>query len=80
MTPSGSSSKVASAPGHTVASKRLLPWLVAVAFFMESLDTTILNTAVPAISAALHVGPLSMKAVLASYTLSLAGLFRSAAG
>jgi EmrB/QacA subfamily drug resistance transporter len=53
-------------------SKRLLPWLVAVAFFMESLDTTILNTAVPAISAALHVVPLSMKAVLASYTLSLA--------
>src|SRR6202167_4937100 len=54
------------------ASKRLLPWLVAVAFFMESLDTTILNTAVPAISTALHVAPLSMKAVLASYTLSLA--------
>jgi EmrB/QacA subfamily drug resistance transporter len=54
------------------ASKRLLPWLVAFAFFMESLDTTILNTAVPAISAALHVKPLSMKAVLASYTLSLA--------
>jgi EmrB/QacA subfamily drug resistance transporter len=54
------------------ASKHLLPWLVAVAFFMESLDTTILNTAVPAISAALHVTPLSMKAVLASYTLSLA--------
>src|SRR6202041_1783512 len=53
-------------------SKLLLPWLVAVAFFMESLDTTILNTAVPAISEALHVGPLSMKAVLASYTLSLA--------
>src|SRR5580698_5481094 len=54
------------------ASKRLLPWLVAVAFFMESLDTTILNTAVPTVSEALHVGPLSMKAVLASYTLSLA--------
>jgi EmrB/QacA subfamily drug resistance transporter len=54
------------------AAKRILPWLVAVAFFMESLDTTILNTAVPAISAALGVAPLSMKAVLASYTLSLA--------
>jgi len=53
-------------------SKRLLPWLVAVAFFMESLDTTILNTAVPAIAAALRVAPLSMKAVLSSYTLSLA--------
>jgi EmrB/QacA subfamily drug resistance transporter len=39
---------------------------------MESLDTTILNTGVPTIAAALHVAPLSMKSVLASYTLSLA--------
>jgi EmrB/QacA subfamily drug resistance transporter len=61
-----------SSSGPSEASKRLLPWLVAVAFFMESLDTTILNTAVPAISSALGVAPLSMKAVLASYTLSLA--------
>ena len=52
--------------------KQLLPWLVAVAFFMEALDTTILNTAVPTIARALNVAPLSMKAVLASYTLSLA--------
>jgi EmrB/QacA subfamily drug resistance transporter len=54
------------------SSKRLVPWLIAVAFFMESLDTTILNTAVPTMAAALHVAPLSMKSVLASYTLSLA--------
>ena len=54
------------------AIKRLLPWLVAVAFFMQSLDTTILNTAVPAIAQAMDVTPLSMKSVLASYTLSLA--------
>ena len=54
------------------SSARLLPWLVAVAFFMESLDTTILNTAVPTIAEALKVAPLSMKSVLASYTLSLA--------
>jgi EmrB/QacA subfamily drug resistance transporter len=52
--------------------KRLLPWLVAVAFFMQSLDTTILNTAIPAIAGALDVAPLSMKSVMASYTLSLA--------
>lgn len=39
---------------------------------MESLDTTILNTAVPVVSEALNVAPLSMKSVLASYTLSLA--------
>ena len=56
----------------SAATKRLLPWLVAVAFFMESLDTTILNTAVPTIATALRVAPLSMKAVLSSYTLSLA--------
>src|ERR1700675_3944939 len=54
------------------SSKRLLPWIVAVAFLMESLDTTILNTAVPTIAEALRVVPLSMKAVLSSYTLSLA--------
>jgi EmrB/QacA subfamily drug resistance transporter len=59
-------------PPVTAAARRLLPWLVAVAFFMESLDTTILNTAVPVIAAALKVAPLSMKSVLASYTLSLA--------
>ena len=52
--------------------KRLLPWLVAVAFFMQSLDTTILNTAVPAIALAMDVTPLNVKSVLASYTLSLA--------
>src|SRR5580765_5148477 len=39
---------------------------------MESLDTTILNTAVPSIAAALHIAPLSMKVALTSYTLSLA--------
>jgi EmrB/QacA subfamily drug resistance transporter len=59
-------------PSLSATSKRLVPWLIAVAFFMESLDTTILNTAVPTMAAALHVAPLSMKSVLASYTLSLA--------
>ena len=53
-------------------SKRFLPWLVAIAFFMESLDTTVLNTAVPTMARALHESELSMKAVLASYALSLA--------
>jgi EmrB/QacA subfamily drug resistance transporter len=63
---------VSSSPSPEDSGKRLLPWLVAVAFFMEALDTTILNTAVPTIALALGVSPLSMKAVLASYTLSLA--------
>src|SRR5271155_4667269 len=72
MTSSESVSVTAAPPGYSAASKKLLPWLVAVAFFMESLDTTILNTAVPAVAAALKVAPLSMKSVLSSYTLSLA--------
>jgi len=61
-----------SAPLPIDSIKRLLPWLVAVAFFMESLDTTILNTAVPTIAEALRIAPLSMKAALTSYTISLA--------
>jgi EmrB/QacA subfamily drug resistance transporter len=56
------------------AAKAFLPWLVAVAFFMQALDTTILNTAVPVVAKALNVAPLSMRSVLASYALSL-GVF-----
>jgi MFS family permease len=49
-----------------------LPWVVATALFMEQLDSTIVNTAVPSMAASLHVTPLSLKAVAASYILSLA--------
>lgn len=52
--------------------KRYLPWLVAIALFMEHLNATILNTAIPAIAASLDVTPLSLKAVVSSYVLSLA--------
>jgi EmrB/QacA subfamily drug resistance transporter len=52
--------------------KTYLPWVVAVALFMEQLDTTIVNTAVPAMAQSLQVTPLSLKAVVASYILSLA--------
>lgn len=67
---------VDAAPAHAKAAAPLslgiLPWLVAVALFMENLDATILNTAVPTMSANLGVEPLSLKSVLTSYTLSLA--------
>ncbi len=52
--------------------KRFLPWVVASALFMEQLDSTIVNTAVPAMAASLQVTPLSLKAVVTSYILSLA--------
>lgn len=54
------------------ATKRYLPWVVATALFMEQLDSTIVNTAVPSMAASLHVTPLSLKAVVTSYILSLA--------
>lgn len=52
--------------------KKYLPWVVATALFMEQLDATIVNTAVPAMAASLQVTPLSLKAVVTSYILSLA--------
>jgi EmrB/QacA subfamily drug resistance transporter len=55
-----------------IIAKRYLPWVVATVLFMEQLDSTIVNTAVPAMAASLHVEPLSLKAVVASYILSLA--------
>ncbi len=59
-------------PMDTAQIKRYLPWVVATALFMEQLDSTIVNTAVPAMAASLQVTPLSLKAVVASYILSLA--------
>ena len=52
--------------------KTYLPWVVATALFMEQLDATIVNTAIPSIAASLHVTPLSLKSVVTSYILSLA--------
>jgi EmrB/QacA subfamily drug resistance transporter len=52
--------------------KRYLPWVVAIALFMEQLDSTIVNTAVPSMAASLQVTPLSLKAVVSSYIMSLA--------
>lgn len=51
---------------------KLLPWLVATAFFMQMLDGTILNTALPAIAASLGEHPLSMHYVVVAYMLTVA--------
>jgi len=52
--------------------RRYLPWIVATAMFMEQLDSTIINTAVPYIAENLNATPLSIKSVISSYILSLA--------
>ncbi|MBO9593646.1 MAG: DHA2 family efflux MFS transporter permease subunit [Niabella sp.] len=51
---------------------RYLPWIAALAIFMQSLDGTILNTALPSIAADLHRSPLNMQSIIVSYVLILA--------
>lgn len=51
-----------------------LPWLAAIAFFMQSLDNTILNTAIPTIAESLNCTPLAMRAAVVSYALTVAML------
>jgi EmrB/QacA subfamily drug resistance transporter len=59
-------------PALDARAKRTLLWLIAFSFFMQMLDSTIVNTAAPSIADALRVSPLSIKTALISYTLSLA--------
>ncbi|MDE1010967.1 MAG: DHA2 family efflux MFS transporter permease subunit [Paraburkholderia fungorum] len=51
-----------------------LLWIVAAGFFMQSLDTTIVNTALPSIARSLHVAPLAMQPIVVAYTLTMAML------
>ncbi|MEA9976197.1 MULTISPECIES: multidrug transporter subunit MdtD [unclassified Pseudomonas] len=51
---------------------RWLPWVVAIAFFMQSLDGTILNTALPAMARSLNEDPLRMQSVVIAYMLTVA--------
>lgn len=51
---------------------RGLLWLVAASFFMQALDSTVVNTAVPAMAEALKETPLGMRSALTSYVLTLA--------
>lgn len=48
--------------------------IAAIAFFMQALDATILNTAVPAIAKSLNHSPLAMQSAIISYTLTVAML------
>ena len=51
---------------------RLLVLLVSIGFFMQGLDTTIVNTAIPAMAHSLGEDPLQMHSVVVAYVLSVA--------
>ncbi|MDF1486459.1 multidrug transporter subunit MdtD [Ramlibacter sp. H39-3-26] len=52
----------------------ILLWLVAVGFFMQTLDATIVNTALPAMAESLGESPLRMQWVVVAYSLTMAML------
>jgi EmrB/QacA subfamily drug resistance transporter len=52
----------------------ILLWLVAIGFFMQTLDATIVNTALPAMARSLGESPLQMQSVVISYALAMAML------
>ena len=54
--------------------KERLLWLVAIGFFMQSLDATILNTALPSMAEALGESPMKMQSVIVAYALTTAML------
>jgi EmrB/QacA subfamily drug resistance transporter len=58
---------------------RLIPLIVAVALFMENMDSTVIATSLPAIAADIGTNPLALKLAVTSYLLSLA-IFIPASG
>jgi EmrB/QacA subfamily drug resistance transporter len=59
--------------------ERLIPLIVAVALFMENMDSTVIATALPAIAADIGTSPLALKLAITSYLLALA-IFIPASG
>lgn len=60
---------------NTLSARAPSPWLpllLAIAIFMQMLDATILNTALPEIAADLNESPLNMQLAVISYTLTVA--------
>jgi EmrB/QacA subfamily drug resistance transporter len=59
---------------HQDRSLSILLWLVAVGFFMQTLDATIVNTALPSMAQSLGESPLRMQSVVVAYSLAMAML------
>ncbi|WP_274620160.1 multidrug transporter subunit MdtD [Herbaspirillum sp. C7C2] len=61
-------------PRSDPITQRALLWIVASGFFMQTLDTTIVNTALPAMARSLGEPVLNMHPVVVAYTLTMASL------
>lgn len=54
------------------AARKAMLWIVFAGFFMQALDTTIVNTALPSMARSLGEKPLDLKSVVVAYTLTMA--------
>jgi EmrB/QacA subfamily drug resistance transporter len=63
-------SNVATSPSPQALT--IMLWLVATGFFMQTLDSTIVNTALPAMARSLNEAPLRMQGVVIAYSLTMA--------
>ncbi|WP_353553613.1 multidrug transporter subunit MdtD [Paraburkholderia terrae] len=68
--PAGSNRTANTAP--TARSLTVMLWIVATGFFMQTLDSTIVNTALPAMAKSLGELPLRMQSVVIAYSLTMA--------
>ena len=59
-------------PLPATSTQKPLLWLVSLAIFMQMLDSTIVNTALPAMARSLGESPLQMQSVVFSYALAVA--------
>ncbi|MCO6187029.1 DHA2 family efflux MFS transporter permease subunit [Rhizobium sp. L1K21] len=58
---------------------RIVPLILAFAFFMEMMDSTVIATSLPAIAADIGVNPITLKLALTSYLVAL-GMFIPVSG
>lgn len=71
--------KMSEAVSQPNSIKKILPLILATAIFMQMLDSTVLNTSLPAIARDLKESPLNMQNAIISYVLTLA-VFMPASG
>jgi MFS family permease len=51
---------------------RIVPLILALALFMEQMDSTVISTALPAIAADIGASPIALKLALTAYLVALA--------
>ncbi len=70
--PSADTIVTSPSPAVSPQARRILPFIVGCALFMQMLDSTVVTTALPAMAVALDSDPVSLNIAITSYLLSLA--------